>query len=81
HNPKLKTIRLGDLDFDCHTPVRIMSINTARSGLLNPYFHEYEVDLNRWLVFYSFKQTGQLAEIPNEVLELFAQYPETTVCK
>lgn len=81
HNSKLKSIRLRDFDFDCHTPVQIMSINTARSGLLNPYFHEYEPDINRWLILYSCKLTEQLKDIPNEVLEQFAQYPESTVGK
>lgn len=81
HNPEFKSVRLRDFDFDCHTPVQIMSINTARSGLLNPYFHEYELDINRWLILYSCKLTEQLKDIPNEILEQFAQYPESTICK
>lgn len=78
-NPALKTIRIHDFDFDSRTPVRIMSIDTTHSGLLNSYFHEYESDLNRWLIFYSFKHTEGLKSIPNQVLYLFAQYSDSTI--
>jgi penicillin V acylase-like amidase (Ntn superfamily) len=74
--PNVKTIRLRDCDFDCRTPVQAISINTAQDGLLNPYLHHYETDLNRWLIFYSFKHTEWLKDIPDEALEILAQYPE-----
>ncbi len=74
--PNVKTIRLRDCDFDCRKPVQVISINTAQEGLLNPYLHYYETDLNRWLINYSFKHTEGLKDIPDEILEIFAQYPE-----
>jgi penicillin V acylase-like amidase (Ntn superfamily) len=73
--PKVKTIRLRDCDFDCRTPVQVISINTAHAGLLNPHFHHYETDLSRWLVYYSFRHTDFLFQgIPDEALEVLAEY-------
>ena len=76
---KTKTIRVRDCDFDCKTPVQVISINTSQEGLLNPYLHHYETDLNRWLVYYSIKHTPLLSFIPENLLEILVQYPDSTV--
>ena len=74
---KTRTIHLSDCDFDSQTPVQVISINTAHTGLLNPHFYHYDTDLNRWLVYYSMKHTEVLRFIPDTYLELFIQYPES----
>ena len=76
---KTKTIRLRDCDFDLKTPVQVISVNTSQEGLLNPYLHHYETDLNRWLVYYSIKHTPLLSFIPESLLEILVQYPESPV--
>jgi hypothetical protein len=74
--PKVKTIRLADCDFDPRTGVQVIITNTAREGLLNPYLHHYEVDLNRWLVYYSFRHIDGGNIIPDEVLKMLAEHGE-----
>ncbi len=76
---KTKTIRLRDCDFDPQTAVQVISMNTSLEGLLNPYLHNYETDLNRWLVYYSIKHTPLLSFIPENLLEMLVQYPDLTV--
>lgn len=71
-----RTIRVDDCDFDPHTPVRIVSINTPQTGLLNPHFFDYDTDLNRWMIHYSVKSTPQLAFVPAQMLEMLVLYPE-----
>jgi len=71
-----RTIRLADCDFDPRTPVQVISINTVHTGLLNSYFYHYDIDLNRWLVYYSMKHTAQLLFIPDRYIEALVQYPE-----
>ena len=71
-----RTIDLSDCDFDPETPVQVISINTAHTGLLNPYFSHYDTDLNRWLVYYSMKHTSMLGSIPDARLEMLIQYPD-----
>lgn len=72
-----RTIRLRDCDFNGRTPVQVISINTAHEGVLTPYLHHYETDLNRWLVYYSVKHTEPIASIPDALLEVLVQYPES----
>lgn len=73
---EIRTIRVAECDFDPHTPVKVISINTPHAGLLNPYFFDYDTDLNRWMINYSVKNTPELAFIPAQMLEMLALYPE-----
>jgi len=74
----VRTVRLKDLDFAPKTPVHTIGINTPRTGLLNPYFADYDGDINRWLVFYTIRQTPMIALLPDALIEMLAAYPETT---
>ena len=77
----VRTIQLAGLDFSPQTPVRVVSINAAHTGVLNPYFFDYDSDLNRWLVHYCVRHTPQMKDLPDELLEAFARSSETTVSK
>jgi penicillin V acylase-like amidase (Ntn superfamily) len=76
-----RTICLKEFDFGSKTPVRVISINTPHTGVLNPYFMDYEADLNGWLIYYCAKHTPMLSQIPDVLLDLLARYPETTFAK
>jgi len=73
-----RTIRVNDCDFDPHTPVKVISINTPHTGLLNPHLFDYDTDLNRWMIAYSVKKTKELAFIPDHMLEMLAVYPDAS---
>jgi penicillin V acylase-like amidase (Ntn superfamily) len=72
--PEVKTIRLADCDFDSRTPVQVIIANTAHTGVLNGNFHDYEADLNRWLIYYSFRHIDRGNLIPDVALQMLAQY-------
>ncbi len=76
-----RTIRLKELDFGPRTPVRMISINTPHTGVLNPYFMDYDADVNGWLIYYCMKHTPMLSVMPDPMLDLLAQYPETTTAQ
>ena len=76
-----RTICLADIDFSPQTPVRMLSINTRHTGVLNPHFVDYDADVNRWLIYYSARRTDLLAQLPDALLDLLAGYPETTFIK
>lgn len=78
---KIRTVRLKDLDFSPKTPVRMVSINTPHTGVLTPFFMDYDADLNSWLIYYCVKHTPMLSQIPDMLLEVLARYPETTFPK
>jgi choloylglycine hydrolase len=77
----IRTVQLAGLDFSPQTPVRIASINTTHTGVLNPYFAEYDSDLNRWLVYYCVRHTPQMKNLPDELVDAFARYLEATPSK
>ena len=76
-----RIVRLKDLDFGPQTPVRMVSINTPHTGLLNPHFADYDPDLNEWLIYYCIRHTPMLSLIPDQLLGQLAHYPETTISK
>jgi choloylglycine hydrolase len=75
--PKVKTIRLAECDFNRQTPVQVIITNTAHEGLLNPYFHHYESDLNRWLIYHSFRHLDGGDLIPDEALMMLAEHGDS----
>jgi choloylglycine hydrolase len=76
-----RTVQLAGLDFSDKTPVRILSINTSHFGVLNPYFSDYDTDVNKWVIYYSFRHTPQTKDLPDELIEAFARYPEMMAAK
>jgi choloylglycine hydrolase len=76
--PTEKTVRFEKLDFNPETPVKMISINTTKTGLLNPYFAEFDADVNHWLVRYSFSKTEfpNELEVPESLIEQIAACPE-----
>ncbi len=76
-----RIVRLKDLDFSPQTAVRMVSINTPHTGLLNPHFADYDPDLNKWLIYYCIRHTPMLSLIPDQLLEQLAHYPEATILK
>ena len=78
---EVRTVQLKGLDFGAQTPVRMVSINTPHTGVLNPHFTDYDADQNRWLIYYCVRHTPLLSLIPDQLLDLLAGYPETTHSK
>lgn len=79
--PETKIVKFGELNFGCAEPVQMIGINTPHTGLLNPYFFDYDPELNRHLIFYSIRHTPQTAFLPETIINQLAAYPETTSCK
>jgi penicillin V acylase-like amidase (Ntn superfamily) len=73
-----RTVQLKGFDFSSQTPVRMVSVNTPHTGVLNPYFADYDADQNKWLIYYCVRHTPMFAPLPDALLELLAHYPETT---
>jgi choloylglycine hydrolase len=71
-----RTVQFDGLDFSANSPVRVVSINTPHRGVLNPYFCEYDADVNRWMVYYCIRHTPEAKDLPDAVVDTFARYPE-----
>jgi penicillin V acylase-like amidase (Ntn superfamily) len=78
---EIRTVQLDSLDFSMKSPVRVISINTSHFGVLNPYFSEYDGDVNKWMIHYCIRHTPQMKDLPDELIEAFARYPELMATK
>jgi len=79
--PRIKTVNLKDFDFSCQTPSRVIDIDADKSGSVSSYFVEYSTEINRKLIYESFKNTQFLKGIPDEELDQLAAFPDSIRCK
>ncbi len=78
--PVVRWIDLDRLDFACTTPVRMIDIHTPFTGDVTPRLANYAVDANRALVGDSFAKTEFLRDIPSEMLDRLARFPDGMRC-
>jgi hypothetical protein len=65
-------------DYSPATPVTIFDMNAEGGGDVTGKFVDYSYEANRALIDASFAGTEFLKEVPEEVREAMARYPETT---
>jgi penicillin V acylase-like amidase (Ntn superfamily) len=80
-NPAVRTIDLAVLDFSCRQPVSLVDIHVPGSGDVLEKFKPYTTEQNRALVWAAYKKTEFTADLPDEVLEGIARYPEAAICQ
>lgn len=81
---KIKIIRLRDFDFSRGLPVKALDMNTDLEGDVTNRLVNYTDEMNRDLVFATFKnyrENNFLSNIPDSALEILAKYPGTGKCK
>ena len=76
-SPRIKNLALKDIDFSPGTPSRTLDINTSKSGNVGSRFVDYSTEINKKLIFESWKKIEFLKNTPDEVLNELAEYPES----
>ncbi|HEY3250282.1 MAG TPA: linear amide C-N hydrolase [Ignavibacteria bacterium] len=79
-NSKIKNIDLKQADFKCVSDVKMIDINNDFEGNINSQMVSYSYDANRKLIGESFSNVGFLKDTPQEVLDMYAKYPESLNC-
>jgi choloylglycine hydrolase len=79
--PQTKRFAFKDFDFLCMKPSMVIDMNEERSGDIRSSFIPYTPEINRKLIGESFKNTEFLKDIPEEILDQLAKYPESFICK
>jgi penicillin V acylase-like amidase (Ntn superfamily) len=80
-NGRARYLDLGALDYDCRTPVLVLDIDADLRGDVTGSLRPYTTAANRALIARTFRQTDFLAELPDQMLDAFARYPEMTACE
>jgi len=78
NHQKVRTIRLNAFDFDGDTDVQVLDIQAPLIGDVSHHFIPYSYEINRNLIDRYYQQVPFLRELPDEIRELTARYPETT---
>ncbi len=75
---KVRTIRLNTFDFNGDTEVQVLDIQSHLAGDVSYNFIPYSYELNRNLIDRYYNKIPFLKDLPEEIRELTARYPETT---
>jgi choloylglycine hydrolase len=79
--PEVRTIDMKTLDFSCRQPAALLDIHAPGSGDVLGSFKPYSAEQNRKLVWAAYRKTEFTANLPDEVLEAIARYPEADICR
>jgi hypothetical protein len=73
-NEQVRYVDLSSFDFSCIMPVKVLDVNADLSGDVSNDFIDYTYEINRDLII----KTSP--DMPDEVIDIFSHYPETTFC-
>jgi choloylglycine hydrolase len=79
-NSKIKNIDLKQSDFKCVSDVKMIDINSNNEGNVNSQMSSYSYEANRKLIGESFSKVSFLKDTPQEMLDMYAKYPESLNC-
>ncbi|MEE9458104.1 MAG: linear amide C-N hydrolase [bacterium] len=77
-NMETRWLEADAFDYSPATPVKIFDMNAEGGGDVTGKFVDYTYEANRALIDASFAGTDFLEDVPEEVREAMARYPETT---
>ena len=78
-NQKIRSFGLNSFDFACSTPVKVMDMDLVMSGDIADKFIEYSYQANRNHLRNVYLESYFYA-LPDQILDRFSGYPETTRC-
>jgi len=79
-NQKIRYIDLHSFDFSCAVPIKVLDMIANLSGNITNNFVEYTRQINRNLIRDAFRGTYFLRNVPDDVIDQRAIYPERTSC-
>ncbi|HYU34514.1 MAG TPA: linear amide C-N hydrolase [Thermoanaerobaculia bacterium] len=77
----VRTLSLGDLDFACGRPVRVLRLDARIQGDVARALVPYTRQINYDLVHAAFSKTSFLASVPDAEVQRVAAYPEADACR
>jgi choloylglycine hydrolase len=79
-SPQIKMVDAKAFDYSCAAPVKIFDINAKEGGDVTAKFSVYTRKANRDLIERTFTATDFLKDVPAQVRDLAASYPEEFPC-
>lgn len=79
-NQQMRYFDFSAFDFSCASPGKIFDILSESAGNVSGKFIPYSQQANKKLIMKTWTQTPGLSDLPGEVLDRAAAYPESFVC-
>ncbi len=79
-NQHIRYFDLSAFDFSCASPGKIFDILSESAGDVSGKFVPYSPQVNKKLIMKTWSQTPGLSDLPGELLDRAAAYPESFVC-
>jgi penicillin V acylase-like amidase (Ntn superfamily) len=80
-NPNIRYVDVNEFDYSCRKPVRILDIVAGNAGNVTNMFEDYTYEANYDLISGAYSETDFLKEIPANLREIVARYPEGLRCE
>jgi choloylglycine hydrolase len=75
-SPKIKRLSLKDFDCNCNAPCRVLDIDCDVTADIHARFIDYTTEINKKLIYDSWKNTAWLKDIPDVILNMVASHPD-----
>jgi penicillin V acylase-like amidase (Ntn superfamily) len=75
-SPKIKSLNLKDFDFNCNAPCRVLDIDCDVTGDVHALFIDYTTEINKKLIYDSWKNTAWLKDTPGTIMDMVATHPD-----
>ncbi|MBU2510866.1 linear amide C-N hydrolase [bacterium] len=75
-----KTVSLKNFRLNCESSIKVLDVNSGHGGGVEGFFVDYTSKINRDLIYSTYKRTSFLQNIPNQILDSIAEYPESFRC-
>jgi hypothetical protein len=79
-SPEIKSIDMKAFDYSCGTGVKMFDMNVRDEGDVTAKFTNYTRKANRDLIERSFSGTDFLKDVPAQLRNYVAAYPESFTC-
>ncbi|PKN53773.1 MAG: hypothetical protein CVU55_01205 [Deltaproteobacteria bacterium HGW-Deltaproteobacteria-13] len=79
-NPQIRYFDFSAFDFSCASSGKIFDILSESAGDVSGKFVPYSHQANKKLIMKTWSQTPGLSDLPGELLDRAAAYPESFVC-
>jgi len=80
-NPDVRFIDFQKFDYACDKPAKVLDIVDGKAGDVTGMFVDYTYEANYDLINRSYSDTEFLKDVPGNLREMVARYPESLLCK
>ena len=80
-NPDIRFVDFKEFDYSCDEPAKVLDIVAGKAGNVTGSFSDYTYEVNYDLISRAYSETEFLKDVPSNLREMVARYPESFRCE